>query len=134
MDIEDRFTVILVDDYPAVRAALRKALEETGVFRVVAEAEDGEKALPLVRTLQPDVIMLDLSMPKRGGLEVLPIIRESAPSSLVAVLSGIGPDVLGKAVWQSGADLYLEKSSGMKDVVAELLTEIQVRGATHARG
>lgn len=129
MDTKDQFTVILVDDYAAIRTSLRKALEDTGVFRVVGEAEDGQEAIELVREFQPDVLMLDLSMPNRGGLDVLPTLRQEAPSCLVAVLSSIGPDIMGKAVWRSGADLYLEKASGMKHVVAELLTEIQVREA-----
>jgi CheY-like chemotaxis protein len=126
---DEPFSVLVVDDYPRVRRVVTKALEASGFFRVVGEAANGVEALAATSRLQPDVIILDLSMPERGGLDVLPHLRESAPSSIVAILSGIGPEVLGKAVWRSGADLYLQKTSPMKDIVAELLTEIQVRQA-----
>ncbi|MGH2807613.1 MAG: response regulator transcription factor [Actinomycetota bacterium] len=129
---DHRFTVLLVDDQTSVRGAMKRGLEASGFFRVVAEAEDGDEALAATKRLDPDVVMLDLSMPKRGGLDVLPALRACTPSSLVAVLSGIGPQTLGKQVWQSGADLYLEKTSAMRDIVAELLTELQVRQAVGA--
>jgi CheY-like chemotaxis protein len=83
-----KLTVLLADDEAAYRSTLKRILERSGHFSVVAEAVDGEMAVELSECHHPDLVLLDLSMPKMGGLEALPRILSSSPGTKVAVLSG----------------------------------------------
>jgi DNA-binding NarL/FixJ family response regulator len=76
--------VLIVDDHPSFRASARAVLEEEG-FEVVGEAEDGESALAAVRTLSPDVILLDVQLPDANGFELCDLIcaNGSLPSIIL---------------------------------------------------
>jgi len=82
--------VVLVDDLEDLRALLRVTLERSGYFSVVAEAENGERALAVVRETQPDLVLLDVAMPVMDGLQALALIRQEHPTVNVAMLSGFG--------------------------------------------
>jgi DNA-binding NarL/FixJ family response regulator len=102
-------TVLIVDDHPLTRSALGTLLRGNG-FEVLGEAEDGEQAIDLARELQPQLILLDLSMPGLDGLHALPRLRESSPSTEVVVLTASGTeDNLLDAI-RAGAAGYLLKS------------------------
>ena len=73
--------VLLVDDVPDLRLIVRMVLQRTGQFEVVAEAGDGLEAIAQADECQPDLILLDLSMPRMSGVEALPRIREVAPQT-----------------------------------------------------
>ena len=118
----NRYSVVIADDRPLVRRMVVRALERSKCFTAVAEAKDGRSAVAAVDEHQPDVLLLDLSMPGSGGLEVIPEIRASSPKTFVVVLSGIGPALLGAAALEAGAHLHLEKTSPMEDVIDALLT------------
>ena len=124
-----QFRVVIADDVPQLRFLLIRTLERTGRFRVVAEVEDGNEALQAVRAYRPDAIILDLSMPNRGGLDIIPELREEAPATVVAVYSSVGADVLGKVVWRAGAHLYSQKDGPIVEFVSDLLTEMEVQQA-----
>lgn len=81
-------SVALVDDAPDIRMLLRAQLRTSGDFRVCAEGGDGRAAVEIAREAQPDVMLLDLSMPHLGGLEALPLILAESPLTAVVVLSG----------------------------------------------
>ena len=78
--------VLLVDDHPAVRRTLRALLAEASVG-ICGEAENGRQAIDKASELQPDVVVLDLVMPKMNGLEAAYEIRQRAPSSKIILLS-----------------------------------------------
>ena len=80
--------VLLVDDVPEVRRLLRTALRFRDGFEVVGEASDGVEAVQLARSLQPDVVVLDLGLPDLAGREVLVQLRRHSPTSKVVVFSG----------------------------------------------
>jgi DNA-binding NarL/FixJ family response regulator len=82
---------LVVDDHPLTRAALVGLLEQHR-FSVVAEAGDGEEAIDRARELQPDIVLLDLSMPGMGGLEALPRVRAAAQGCEVVVLTASGTE------------------------------------------
>jgi DNA-binding NarL/FixJ family response regulator len=100
---------LVVDDHPLTRAALVGLLEQGG-FPVVAEAGDGEQAIERARELQPDIALLDLSMPGLGGLEALPRLRAAAPGCEVVVLTASGTEENLLAAIRAGAAGYLLKT------------------------
>jgi DNA-binding NarL/FixJ family response regulator len=107
----------VVDDVPALRELHRLVLEQEGSFTVIAEAGDGEEAVLQAARHQPDVIVLDVSMPRRDGLEALPLIREVAPDSRIVVLSGFEASRLASVALEGGASAYLEKGMTPYDLV-----------------
>ena len=79
--------VVIADDHPILREGLRRLLEDDGGFEVVGQAADGGEAVRLARELQPDVLLLDLAMPRVSGLEALRELAGTAPSPRVLVLT-----------------------------------------------
>ncbi|MDQ1439190.1 MAG: hypothetical protein QOK43_2819 [Acidimicrobiaceae bacterium] len=106
--------VLIADDVRDLRMLLRMALESAGEFEVVAEAEDGAQAITQAQSHQPDLVLLDLSMPVLDGLEALPQIRAVAPDAQVVVLSGFEASKMRDRVLEGGAIAYIEKG----DIVA----------------
>jgi len=101
--------VLIVDDHPHTRAALTGLLEQAG-FAIVGEAEDGREAVERARALQPDLVLLDLTMPRVSGLEALPLVRAAAPVCEVVVLTASGTDDDLLSAIRGGAAGYLLKS------------------------
>jgi CheY-like chemotaxis protein len=125
-----RVRTLLVDDVAELRALLRLTLESSG-FRVVAEAGDGVAAVELARDHQPELVLLDVSMPVRDGIEALPLLLEASPASCVVVLSSAEAGRLEEAARERGAVAYLEKGIEPDDLVRELLSAVKGRrGAT----
>jgi DNA-binding NarL/FixJ family response regulator len=100
---------LVVDDHPLTRAALVSLLEQHD-FPVAGEAGEGEEAIVLARNLQPDLVLLDLTMPGLGGLEALPRVRAAAPDCEVVVLTASGTEENLLAAIRGGAAGYLLKS------------------------
>jgi PAS domain S-box-containing protein len=115
-------SVVIADDSDDIRLLLRTQLEADGRFAVVGEAADGAAAVEVARSLQPDLIVLDLAMPNVDGLQALPMIREVAPSARVVVLSGFDPRTVGPKVLAAGAARCIEK--GFKMRLAEVLADV----------
>jgi DNA-binding NarL/FixJ family response regulator len=101
--------ILIVDDHPITRDALGALLGQHG-FDVVGAAGDGEAAIDLARTLDPQLVLLDLSMPGLSGLEALPRIREAAPGCEVVVLTASGTEENLLSAIRGGAAGYLLKS------------------------
>jgi len=101
--------VLVVDDVPDIRKLIRLTLERCGPFDVVGEAGDGEQAIQEAARLQPDIVLLDLSMPVMDGLEALPEILHASPESKVLVLSGFTAGEMSDEAIRLGASGYMEK-------------------------
>jgi DNA-binding NarL/FixJ family response regulator len=113
-------TIILADDHPIVRKALRNDLEKEADFAVLAEAGDGEEAVKLVSELTPDIVIMDIGMPKINGIEATRQIKASQPDIIVLVLT-VYDDVehiLG--ILESGADGYLTKNILVEDIIKSI--------------
>src|SRR6266498_2463203 len=108
--------ILLVDDHPLTRSALAGLLAQHG-FDVVGEAADGEEAIASAADLQPDVILLDLSMPGLDGLSALPRLRGAAPSCEVVVLTASGTEENLLGAIRGGAAGYLLKSEPPERIV-----------------
>jgi DNA-binding NarL/FixJ family response regulator len=102
-------SILLVDDHPLTREGLGALLAGHG-FDVVGQAGDGREAIDLARELQPDVVLLDLSMPEVDGLEALPRLRAEAPDCEVVVLTASGDEGNLLAAIRGGAAGYLLKT------------------------
>jgi DNA-binding NarL/FixJ family response regulator len=108
--------ILIVDDHPLTRDALASLLEQHG-FAVVGQAPDGESAIEQARTLTPDIILLDLSMPGLDGLAALPQLRAAAPDCEVVVLTASGTEDNLLAAIRGGAAGYLLKSEPPERIV-----------------
>ena len=108
--------LLIVDDHPLTRDALASLLAQHG-FDVVGEAADGTEAISLAGELEPDVILLDLSMPGLDGLHALPRLREAAPECEVVVLTADGTEENLLAAIRGGAAGYLLKSEPPERIV-----------------
>ncbi len=112
------FTVLLADDVADLRLLVKMALESSSRFRVVAEAEDGIEAVELAGVHQPDLVLLDISMPRQDGLESLPKLLAASPNSRVVVLSGFQAERLQDVTRELGAVSYLEKGAPPEELIA----------------
>ena len=117
----ETFRVVLADDDGDMRLLLKSALHRDGRFEVVAEVGDGDAAVDATRRLTPDLLLLDLAMPGRGGLETLPLLHEASPETRVVVVSGFPGDRLEAVTRAGGAVGYVEKGLSPKQTVRDVL-------------
>ena len=101
--------MLIVDDHPLTRDGLAALLAGHG-FDIVGEASGGHEAIERARELQPDVVLLDLSMPDLDGLSALPLLRAAAPDCEVVVLTASGDEANLLAAIRGGAAGYLLKT------------------------
>jgi DNA-binding NarL/FixJ family response regulator len=109
--------LMIVDDHPVVRDGLRGVFAGDDDFVVVAEAADGAEALALVDRRNIDVVLMDLRMPRMGGVEAIGRLRESAPRVRVLVLTTYDTDSDVIAAIEAGATGYLLKDAPREDLV-----------------
>jgi DNA-binding NarL/FixJ family response regulator len=110
--------ILLVDDHPAVRRGLRALLLSNSDWQIVDEAEDGVEAIEKAGRLQPDVIVLDISMPRMDGLEACRRIRASEHKpEVLFVTQHDSPRMMSEAII-AGARGYVVKSNLVRDLVA----------------
>jgi DNA-binding NarL/FixJ family response regulator len=102
--------ILIVDDKPSVRAGIRLLLETHSNWEICGEASDGIEAVEKAAELMPDIILLDISMPKMDGLQALPLIREASPGSQVVVLTLHEYLETARLASQAGAAAYITKS------------------------
>ena len=103
--------ILIADDHPMMREALKTAVQDEPDMQVVGEATNGLEALDLARDLAPDVLLLDLLMPKLGGLEVLERLQKETPHVKVLVVSSLEDEGKILAAVQSGALGYFPKTA-----------------------
>jgi DNA-binding NarL/FixJ family response regulator len=112
--------VLVADDHAVVREGLKRILMQDQAIQVVAEAEDGAAALERAHEMDLDVVVLDMSMPGRGGLETLQELKRLWPRLGVLVLSMHPEDQYAVRVLREGADGYLSKESAAEELINAL--------------
>jgi DNA-binding NarL/FixJ family response regulator len=112
--------VLICDDNDAIRTLLGAIVGDSAGMRVVGEAADGNEAIVEAVRLQPDVILLDLAMPNRNGLEALPELRRLAPDAQIIVVSGFASGAVAEQVLALGAVSYLEKGADPATIVESI--------------
>ncbi len=101
--------VVLADDHPKVRAGIRSLLEKTPDIVVIGEASDGIEALNLVERLSPDVLLLDMEMPRMSGSQVASILQEGASPVNILALSAYDDKQYISTMLNNGASGYITK-------------------------
>lgn len=112
-----KIKVVIAEDHEVVRQGLKVLLRAEPDFEVAGEAEDGIKAIALAAELHPDVILMDLAMPRKSGFEATQEIARTLPSSKVLVLSSYGDDELILKLIEAGAAGYITKHSASEDLL-----------------
>ncbi len=112
----DRIRVMLVDDHPVVREGLMAMIETQPDMEVVGEAGDGQEAVRLVKQLHPDVVLMDLQMPKMGGVEAIQQIRKENERAEVIILTTYDSDEHIFSGIEAGARGYLLKGASRDDL------------------
>ncbi len=110
--------VLLADDHAVVRKGIREFLEEAPDIRVVAEAADGEEAKDLIRKHVPDVVILDIRMPRATGIEVTRWLRSQTSTIGVLILTAYDDDPYIMAALQAGANGYVLKTATPEELIA----------------
>jgi DNA-binding NarL/FixJ family response regulator len=114
-------TILIVDDDQGFREVVKRLLEREAEVSVAGEAGDGEEAVQRARELQPDVILMDLAMPRVDGLEATRRIKAERPETKVIILTIHNEEAYRRAALESGADVFLPK----KTLMANLLPTIR---------
>jgi len=110
--------ILVVDDHPVVRHGLRTLLGGHPEWEIIDEAADGIEAVDKADRLKPDVVVLDITMPKMSGLEACRLIRKRAPASeILIVTQHDSPHMMREAI-EAGARGYVVKSNASRDLLA----------------
>jgi two-component system invasion response regulator UvrY len=115
--------VLLVDDYERVRRSLASFLTKQRGVQVIGEAASGDEAIAETERLRPDLVLMDLEMPNRGGIEAMREIKMRAPHTRVVILSPYGSEIYRTMAWGNSADGFIDKSSMKQDLLQILLNE-----------
>ncbi len=119
--------VLIADDHQIVRAGLRQFISDEPDIRVEGEAASGDEVMARLRETEFDVVVLDISMPDRNGIDVLKLIRQRHPDLPVLILSTYPEDQYAINLIRAGASGYLTKESAPDDLVKAIRTVAQGR-------
>ena len=114
----DKIKVMVADDHPAFREGLCRLLKDETDLEVVALPEDGEEAVESARKLQPDVAIIDISMPKLNGIEAAKQIRVAAPTTAILMVSAYSYPSYVLAALRAGAAGYLLKNAPLNELIS----------------
>ena len=112
--------ILIVDDQKVVRARLQEILSDQQDLRVVGTVDDGDKAISAVESLNPDLVLMDVEMPKMNGIEVTQIICQRFPELKVLVLSTHQKEEYVRQIISAGADGYIIKNTSAIDLVSAI--------------
>jgi two-component system invasion response regulator UvrY len=119
--------VLIADDHSLIRSGLKQLLASEGSIRQIGECQSGTDALAKLKEQHWDLLILDIHMPDRNGLEVLKEARESFPKTRVLMLSGLPSNQYELAVLRAGASGYLSKDLIPRDLLSAVRTVLQGR-------
>jgi DNA-binding NarL/FixJ family response regulator len=115
--MKKRIKLLLVDDHPVVRKGINSCLARHEHLQIVGEAADGVEALKKARELMPDIVLMDIDMPEKDGLEVTELLRKELPKIKVLILSMHSNTEYVMRIIQSGASGYILKEAPTEELV-----------------
>lgn len=118
--MDNKKRTLIVDDYPFVREGLRSLLSSNQDFDIVGEAGDGLEAIELVGELHPDLVLLDMSMPRMDGMAAIREIKKKWPEILVLVLTVHKSPEYVFATLVAGADGYILKETPWNELIVSI--------------
>lgn len=110
--------IVITDDHPVVRHGIRQILEDDERISLIHEASDGKELLSKLMTQAYDVVLLDISLPGRSGLDLIPQIKKIRPDSAILILSIHSEELYAIQALKSGASGYLTKSSAPEELLS----------------
>ena len=110
-------TILLADDHGLFRQGLAALLRNQGSWEMIGEADSGEQAVDIARQRQPDIVVLDVSMPGMSGIEAAPLILRASPATRIVALSMYGDPYYQRAMFNAGAMAYVLKNEAISDLV-----------------
>ncbi|MFN6201461.1 MAG: response regulator [Acidobacteriota bacterium] len=125
---ERRTTVLLVDDHAVVRQGFRMIISAEPDFEVIGEASNGREAVQEAELLQPDIVLMDVSMPELNGIEATRRIVTVAPRTRILALSMHRDSVYVREILRAGASGYLLKEAGDQDLLTAIRAVAQGQG------
>jgi DNA-binding NarL/FixJ family response regulator len=117
--------IVVADDSSVFRSNLRRFVEHNSDLAIVGEAQDGVEALDLVEELSPDILLLDIEMPRMDGLQVLQHLQQALNNIPVIVLTGNANPHYRQAVLQRGAAAFLTKEEIPSQLISAIRTVMQ---------
>ena len=115
-------TVLLADDQPLIRLGFRMVLGSAADLEIVGEAEDGDTAVEMTRDLDPDVVLMDIRMPRLDGIQATRLITASAPRSKVLILTTFDLDEYAFSALNAGASGFLLKDADPAELIGAVRT------------
>ena len=112
----DPIRILVADDHALIRTGMKNLLEGNKEFLVVGEAADGEEVIQKARELKPDVVVMDISMPKVNGIEATRILKQSRPETGILVLTMHENAEYANQVFKAGASGYVLKNAGKEEI------------------
>ncbi|UCC90785.1 MAG: response regulator transcription factor [Dehalococcoidia bacterium] len=126
-----KITILLAENHVVVRESIRQFLEREASFKVVGEAGDGEEAVQMVSQLKPDVIIMDISMPKLNGIEATKQIKALQPSAVVLILTAYDYEQYIFPLLEAGAAGYLLKDVSSRELIRAIQTVYKGEAVLH---
>ena len=108
--------IILADDHALVRTGLKRLLDDVDGLSVIGEADNGEKAVSLVKELNPHVAILDINMPKLNGIQATEVLRRDYSELKIIIISMHSDELFPQRMFKAGANAYLTKDSGIQEI------------------
>lgn len=119
---KEKTRILLADDHPLLREAMRSSIDQQEDMEVVGEAGDGEEAVRLSLEMEPDIVIMDIVMPRMNGIEASKRIKTVNPTTAVLILTAYDDDRYVLGLLEAGAAGYLLKSARIRDVLEAIRT------------
>jgi DNA-binding NarL/FixJ family response regulator len=109
-------TIFIVDDHDIIREGLKAILRRQPDYEVIGEANDGQEALEKITSLKPDILLLDITMPKKTGLDIIEQVLKTSPATKILIISVHKANAYVMKALQSGVKGYLNKENAADDL------------------